>query len=172
VTEPRNDSRPANRDLREAASAPLAQRLSAKYLEQHCLLPLEIDADGSLRIAVGGPLDPTVVDELRLTYERPVTLLTVPAAEIQAAILSAQSDTASVTVDLEAIDAAADGDRPVLDDLRALASQAPVIKLVNLMLLEALEHRASPPRKGCACGSASTEYCTTQRCTPASTRLP
>ena len=144
MSQPNGDPRPANRDLRAAASAPLAQRLSAKYLEQHCLLPLEIDATGSLRVAVGAPLDPTVVDELRLTFERPVTLLTVPAAEIEAAILSAQSDDASDAVDLEAIDVAAgDGERPALDDLRALASQAPVIKLVNLMLLEALEHRAS-----------------------------
>ncbi len=144
MTQPLEDSRPANRDLRAAASAPLAQRLSAKYLEQHCLLPLEIDADGSLRVAVGAPLDPTVVDELHLTYERPVTLVSVPAAEIEAAILSAQSDSASDLMDLEAIEVGAqDGERPALDDLRALASQAPVIKLVNLMLLEALEHRAS-----------------------------
>ncbi|MGD8726875.1 MAG: ATPase, T2SS/T4P/T4SS family [Gemmatimonadales bacterium] len=138
------DPRPANRDLRAAASAPLAQRLSAKYLEQHCLLPLEIDADGVLRVAAGAPLDPTVVDELRLTFDRPVTLVTVPSAEIEAAILSAQSDTAPEAMDLEAVDVTApDGERPALDDLRALASQAPVIKLVNLMLLEALEHRAS-----------------------------
>ena len=144
MTQLNGGPRPANRDLRAAASAPLAQRLSSKYLEQHCLLPLEIGPDGSLRVAAGGPLDPTVIDELRLAFERPITLLTVPAAEIEAAILSAQSDTASDTVDLEAIDVAAlDGDRPALDDLRALASQAPVIKLVNLMLLEALEHRAS-----------------------------
>jgi general secretion pathway protein E len=95
-------------------------------------------------VAAGAPLDPTVVDELRLTFDRPVTLVTVPSAEIEAAILSAQSDTAPEAMDLEAVDVTApDGERPALDDLRALASQAPVIKLVNLMLLEALEHRAS-----------------------------
>ncbi len=135
---------PASRDLRTAAAGPLAQRLSPKYLEQHCLLPLEVAADGSLRVAVGRPLDPTVVDELRLTFQRPVTLLDVPAAEIEAAVLSAQSEADSTGIDLEAVDiAAGDGEREALDDLRALASQAPVIKLVNLMLLEALEHRAS-----------------------------
>ncbi|MEJ2237801.1 MAG: GspE/PulE family protein [Gemmatimonadales bacterium] len=133
-----------SRDLRVAAAGPLAQRLSPKYLEQHCLLPLEVATDGTLRVAVGGALDPTVVDELRLTFRRPVKLLEVPAAEIAAAILSAQSETEPADLHLETVDVAVgDGKREALDDLRALASQAPVIKLVNLMLLEALEHRAS-----------------------------
>ena len=133
---------PASRDLREAATGPLAQRLSPKYLEQHCLLPLDVASDGSVRIAAGRPLDPTVVDELRLTFEKPITLIDAQAAEIEAAILSAQSESDSETLNLEAVDVAA-GDGEALDDLRALASRAPVIKLVNLMLLEALEHRAS-----------------------------
>jgi general secretion pathway protein E len=135
---------PASRDLREAAAGPLAQRLSPKYLEQHCLLPLDVAPDGSVRIATGRPLDPTVVDELRLAFEKPITLIDAQAAEIEAAILSAQSESGSETLDLEAVEiGAGDGEGEALDDLRALASRAPVIKLVNLMLLEALEHRAS-----------------------------
>jgi general secretion pathway protein E len=135
---------PGSRDLREAAAGPLAQRLSPKYLEQHCLLPLGLAEDGTVRIAVGGPLDPTVLDELRLTFDRPVSLLQAPAAEIETAILSVQSETPAGTLDLEAVDLTADeGEPEALDDLRALANRAPVIKLVNLMLLEALEHRAS-----------------------------
>jgi len=135
---------PASRDLRAAAAGSLAERLSPKYLEQHCLLPLEIAADGTVRIAVGAPLDPTVIDELRLVFGRPITLLDAPAAEIEAAILSAQAERPAELLALEAIDVVAgEGEGEALDDLRALASQAPVIKLVSLMLLEALEHRAS-----------------------------
>ncbi|NIS63885.1 MAG: type II secretion system protein GspE [Gemmatimonadales bacterium] len=138
--------RPATRDLRAAATSPLARRLSPKYLEEHCLLPLDIADDGRLTVAAGAQLDPTVVDELCLTYERPVKVVEVPAAEIHGAILSAQAESPveASTPDLRDADLQVLApEEEALDDLRALASQAPVIKLVNLTILEALKHRAS-----------------------------
>ncbi|HYT04749.1 MAG TPA: ATPase, T2SS/T4P/T4SS family [Gemmatimonadales bacterium] len=133
-------------DLRAAAAGPLAQRLSSKYLEEHCLLPLAVAPSGELVVAAGAPLDPTVIDELCWTFERRVRLVEAPAAEIHAAVLSAQSEAAP---DVQATDLRG-GDLVVLtdeeetiDDLRALANQAPVIKLVNLLILEALRARSS-----------------------------
>ncbi len=133
-------------DLRAAAAGPLAQRLSPKYLEEHCLLPLAVAAGGELVVAAGMPLDPSVIDELCWTFERRVTLVEAPAAEIHAAIFSAQSE---ATPEVQATDLRG-GDLVVLadeeetiDDLRALANQAPVIKLVNVLILEALRARAS-----------------------------
>ena len=133
-------------DLRAGAAGSLARRLSPKYLDEYCLIPLSITETGELVIAAGGPLDPTVLDELSWLYERPVRVIDAAAAEIHAAVMSAQSD--------EPIDAAVadprDGDMVLLaeddatiDDLRALANQTPVIKLVNLLILEALRSRAS-----------------------------
>jgi general secretion pathway protein E len=135
-------------DLRAAAAAPLAHRLSAKYLEEHCLLPLAITESGDLLIAAGMTLDPTVLDELSWTYERRVHVVEASAAEIHGAVLSAQSDSA---IDLRGADSRGGGEdlivlteeEATIDDLRALASQAPVIKLVNLLILEALRARAS-----------------------------
>jgi len=143
---------PASRDLRRAAAGPLARRLSPKYLEEHCLLPLEIDGTGELVVAVGGPLDPSTQDELGLLYERPLRFVEVASDEIHAAVMSAQADAAGDegAADLGAADVqvlAQDDD--ALDDLRALASQAPVIRLVNLSLLEALRHRASDVHLEC-----------------------
>jgi general secretion pathway protein E len=136
----------AARDLRAAAVGPLANRVSPKYLEEHTLLPLGVADDGSLLVAVGGPLDPDVAYELRQTYGRRLSLVQAPAAEIHSAILSAASEAPAT---LRAADLRA-GDLEVLapeeeaiDDLRTLASQAPVIKLVNVILLEALRLRAS-----------------------------
>lgn len=139
---------PAGAALRAAAAGALARRLSPKYLEQHCLLPLEQAADGALLVAAGEPLDGTVLDELAWTFGRPVRLVAAASAEIQAAILSAHA-----AADAATSDAASDmrsGDLVVLsdeeetiDDLQALASQAPVIRLVNLTILEALRARAS-----------------------------
>ncbi len=113
-------------------------------MEEHCLIPLDLDDSGRLAVAVGGPLDPSVLDELRLTLGRPLALVDAPAAEIRAAVLSARGDDAVTTVDAGTGDAPGAGHvGAALDDLRALASEAPVIQLVNLMLLEALRQRAS-----------------------------
>ena len=120
------------RDLREAANGPLARRLSTRYLDEHCLLPLGLEPDGALATAVGGPLEPTVMDELSRLFGAPLRLIEMPAGEIQAAILAAQQDTTP-----------RNGGGDTLDDLRALADQAPVIQIVNMMLLDALRANAS-----------------------------
>src|SRR5919201_6141972 len=137
---------PLARDLRSAAASPLAMRLSPKYLEEHCLLPLGVDEDGALVVAVGAPLDPEVLDELRQTYGKRPKLVDAPAAEIQAAILATQTDgvPAHAAGDLRAAELElVSAEEETLDDLPALASQAPVIKLVNVIILEALRVRAS-----------------------------
>ncbi len=132
-------------DLRAGAAGSLAQRLSPKYLDEYCLIPLSITDANELLVAAGGPLDPTVLDELAWTYERPVHVIEAPPAEIHAAIMSAQTeDTADGGEDGRAagVELVADDD-VTIDDLRALANQTPVIKLVNLLILEALRARAS-----------------------------
>ena len=141
-----------NRQLRAAASGHLARRLSPRYLEEHCLLPLEVNDDGRLTVAVGQQLDPTVLDELRFIFERQLELIDVPAAEIQAAVMSSQDESSSgpETMDLQTADLQILGpEDDALDDLRSLASQPPVIKLVNLTVLEAFKHRASDVHVEC-----------------------
>jgi general secretion pathway protein E len=133
-------------ELRAAAAGPLAQRLSPKYLEEHCLLPLGVSDAGELLLAAEERPDPTVIDELSWAYGRRVKLVGAPAAEIHAAILSAQAESPP---EVQATDLRGNDlvllaeDEETIDDLRALANQAPVIKLVNVMILEALRARAS-----------------------------
>jgi general secretion pathway protein E len=139
-----SDTERSTQDLRAAASGPLARRLSPKYLEQHSILPLEI-RDGTLIVAAGGPLDPTTLDELGWTFESRVEVVEAPSAEIHAAIMSAAGDgLASQAADLRGADVEVVAEEEeAFDDVRALAHQAPVIKLVNVMILEALKARAS-----------------------------
>jgi general secretion pathway protein E len=132
-------------ELRAAAAHPLAQRLSLRYWEEHCLLPLAL-TESELVLATGVDVDVTVLDELAWCYERPVRLIPAPEAEVHAAILSAQSASGPATeaADLRGSDLVlVSPDDDALDDVRALANQAPVIKFVNLMILEALRARAS-----------------------------
>src|SRR2546426_5891126 len=74
--------------------SPLAQRLSPKYLEEHCLLPLAVAEGGALVVAAGLPLDPTVIDELCWAFQRPGRPLAAPAAPIPPAIPSAPTEAA------------------------------------------------------------------------------
>jgi general secretion pathway protein E len=139
---------PSGAELRIAAAGALARRLSPKYLEEYCLLPLMVTETGAVLVAAGEPLDPTTRDELAWLYGRPVQLLDAPAAEIQAAILSAQTDGAAGgaerATDLRSGELTVlNEEEDTIDDLQALASQAPVIKLVNVLILEALRARAS-----------------------------
>jgi general secretion pathway protein E len=146
---PPPDPSPVGRkvDLRAAAAAPLAQRLSPKYLEEYAVLPLAV-SDGVLWVAAGAPIEPALLDELAGVYAvRRVVAVDVPAGEIHAAVISAQAGAAPESAvadlrgaDLEILSPDEDG---ALDDLRSLANQAPVIKLVNVLILEALRARAS-----------------------------
>jgi general secretion pathway protein E len=134
----------STQDLRAAVSGPLARRLSPKYLEQHCILPLEIQ-DGTLVVAAGAPLDATTLDELAWTFESRVRVVEASSAEIHAAIMSAAGDgLANQAADLRGADVEVVAEEEeAFDDVRVLADQAPVIKLVNVMILEALKARAS-----------------------------
>ncbi len=132
------------RDLRDAASSSLARQLSPRYLEEHGLIPLE-RKEGVLVVAAPGPLDPTVLDELAWTYESRVQVVEVPRAEIDAAILSvAENPRTGAREDLSTNDIeVVTREEEAFDDVRAMADQPPVIKLVNVIILEALKARAS-----------------------------
>ena len=127
-------------DLRAAAAGALAARLSPRYLEEHRLIPLEIDANGVLTVAAGKVLDATVLDELSRVFERPVRAIPAEAAEIRAALLATRPATPAST---EAASAQNGDELVATGDLRALANEAPVIQFVNVMLLDALKAGAS-----------------------------
>ena len=130
------------RDLREAAGSALAARLSPRYLEEHCLIPLGISDDGTLEVAVGKGLEASVGDELSRLYQRKLRAVDVPQGEVIAAIMSATRPDAVTTSPAVARESDSAGDS-ALDDLEALANQAPVIKLVNVLMLDALQMGAS-----------------------------
>lgn len=123
------------RDLREAAAGPWARRLSPRYLEQHAVLPMGLDADGVLVLATAETPDATVLDELARLYGTSVRWEVHPAGALKAALLAAEREAPAAV-------ATGDAEGP-LDDLRALAEQEPVIRLVNVTLLDAFTAGAS-----------------------------
>ena len=127
---------------RYPAAEPLfADRLSARFLRHGRALPVAVEGD-TLSVAVADPLDaftPTAVAAatgLRVALE-----IAVPI-ELDAALARLYPDTAA---DAEA---AADADQgaPLEEDaerLKDLASEAPVIRLVNQLIARAVETGAS-----------------------------
>ncbi len=131
-------------DLREAAAGEWAQRLSPRYLDQHCLLPLGTADDHSLLVAAGEAVSQSTLDELELLFDRPIRIVEASAAEIRAAILATRRDSAlDQNGGSNGSAAQVTQDDVSLDDMRTLASQAPVVRLVNVLLLDALRASAS-----------------------------
>ncbi len=129
------------------SSERLSTGLTVEYLEHHGIMPIVRDGGRLLTATWAETVDQRALDDLRLLAGVPVELVHLPEAEVRAAIRRVYSSddltAEGVVAGLEdgkhsggELDAA-------LDDLVMLANEAPVVKLVNLLLLEALDARAS-----------------------------
>ncbi|HEX6616907.1 MAG TPA: GspE/PulE family protein [Gemmatimonadales bacterium] len=130
-----------------AGSRALSDRLSPGYLEHYGLLPLGTES-GCLRVATWFERpDPQALDDLRLLFDLDLELVPAREEQVRPAIrrlYGAGSVTArGVIENLPDARPIAAGPEAALDDLVHLANEAPVVKLVNLLVLEALELRAS-----------------------------
>jgi type II secretion system protein E len=121
--------------------------LTAEYLEYQKLLPLTLEAGALVTATWVDAPDIQALDDLAMLCRLPVRLVRLPEDDVRATIRRLYSGEVLSEEDLATdeqtvIAARADGD-PALDDLVSLANEAPVVKLVNLILLEAVESRAS-----------------------------
>jgi general secretion pathway protein E len=134
----------------------LSSTFSAAWLEQHGVMPLTRDATGLTVGTWHDTPEPLVLDELRLVHGGPITLQRLDESVLRAAIrrvyAAAGSTAQEVLADLAAArsaggatvtDTGIAGGALALDDLVHLANEAPVVRLVNLLVLEALDARAS-----------------------------
>ena len=126
----------------------LSPRLSASWLEHYAVLPLEV-VNGRARVATWRApteLDEGALDDLAIVLDADVELVQMPEPAVRAAIRRAYAEdaTAQGVIDAMGNGARDEGETTLaIDDLLALANEAPVVKLVNLLLVEALGARAS-----------------------------
>ena len=124
----------------------LEERISARFLRDSRALPIEEDEE-TLTLAVADPTDDYVRHSFELVTNRKIHRVVAIGTEIDGAIErlygGGRSAASQLTDgDLEArIDADALGDD--VQQLKDLASEAPVIRLVSLLITNALEARAS-----------------------------
>ncbi|MDD2801635.1 MAG: ATPase, T2SS/T4P/T4SS family, partial [Methylococcales bacterium] len=119
----------------------LPEHISLRFLKQYHVIGLSEDDD--IEVAMMDPEDQFVVDALQLATGKHVTPKVGLLSEIDAALDvqygEGRSQVDKIIDDMD-IDDIADED---LEHLKDLASEAPIIKMVNLIMQRAIETRAS-----------------------------
>ncbi len=116
----------------------LPERLGARFLRQARALPVRV-ADGQIELAVADPLDGFTPAAVQAATGRRVSLLVAVPIELEAAFDRLYPEG-------EADHLGQAGEQPSEDDaerLKDLASEAPVIRLVNQIIARAVETQAS-----------------------------
>ena len=114
--------------------------LSDRFLKKFRILPLEV-ANGHLRVAMADPLDSESLAALRLATGKQVVVSLADDQEISAALEKFYPDDSSIALDETYGEGAEEGQS--LEHLRDLASEAPVIRMVNQLISRAVERSAS-----------------------------
>src|SRR5438132_4181964 len=122
----------------------LEERLSSKFLRDAQAVPLRED-DEELAIAIADPTDSFVISAVQMASGKRVRPYIAAPNEIDAALErlygGGKSSMGAIVEGIQTRDEEQDwGD---VEHLKDLASEAPVVRLVNLLLTRALESRAS-----------------------------
>jgi general secretion pathway protein E len=127
------------------STVPVVKNLSPKYLRQYGVCPLSVDA-GVLTVATSDPLNPVITDDLRqATGLQTIRFVVSPLEAITETIDRAYEGAATPLqriVEGMDDDRGADGDEDI-NQLRDMAFEAPVVRLVNLLVENAISSRAS-----------------------------
>jgi general secretion pathway protein E len=122
--------------------APDIGSLSLRYLKQHLLLPVSV-SDSEMVVVMANPRDELALKALSMASGRTIQPQVGVASEIENGIEKLYGGGRSAMGQI--IDTLGEGDDDLEDveHLRDLASEAPVIRLVNLIMQRAVEARAS-----------------------------
>src|SRR5947199_47311 len=124
---------------------PVVKTLSAKYLRQYTVCPVSIE-NGLLTVAIADPLNAVVLDDLRQFTGLAVKLV-VSSAEAITEAIDRTYDGAATPLQriVEGIEdeSAGEGEEEDVSHLRDMAFEAPVVRLVNLLIENAIDAEAS-----------------------------
>jgi general secretion pathway protein E len=126
------------------SSVPVLKNVSAKYLRQSRVCPISLDGS-VLTVASADPLNTLITDELRQATGLSVKIVISPAVAITEAIDRIYDGAATPLQRIvEGIEdeKGPDGDEDV-NHLRDMAFEAPVVRLVNLLIENAISSEAS-----------------------------
>jgi general secretion pathway protein E len=119
----------------------LAEKVSARFLKEHRVLPIADLPDG-LAVAMADPLDGYVVKAMEFIAGKPIIARVGLQSQIETAYERLYGSGSGQVVK-QADDAGLDASVEDVERLKDLASEAPVIRLVNRLIAGAFEMRAS-----------------------------
>lgn len=118
--------------------------LSVKFLKEANVLPIE-EQDDCVVLAMVDPTDEFTIQAVELAYNKKVSPKIASMSQIENAINTlygeGQSSLANIVEEIETDDDLNGVD--YIERLKDLAGEAPIVRLVNLIINRAIEHRAS-----------------------------
>jgi len=127
------------------SAPPVIKNLSPKYLRQYVACPVAVDGS-TVTVATADPSNPLLLDDLRHMLGGRVTLCVAPAPAILDAIERAYGASTALQKIVEGMGPGGAGEGETEEDvnqLRDMAFEAPVVRLVNLLIDEAVTSEAS-----------------------------
>ena len=137
--------------LDDEIDAALTTKVPISFIREYYMVPFRQNGAAYL-VALNDPVDLLPLDDLRLLLGGPVIPVLCPKKDIQAVIdnyFDQQSENAADMIDSITMDEGEEGAVHTLDhieserDLLDLANEAPIIKLINLVITGAVKERAS-----------------------------
>jgi general secretion pathway protein E len=127
------------------STPPVLKELSPRYLRQAVACPIAVEGT-TVTVATADPTSPLLLDELQQTLPLAIRLCVAPGPAILEAIERAYGASTALQKIVEGMGSAAERDGDPEDDvghLRDMAFEAPVVRLVNLLIDGALAADAS-----------------------------
>ncbi|WP_431604126.1 type II secretion system ATPase GspE [Candidatus Methylocalor cossyra] len=124
-------------------TSPLPDTVSTRFLKENHAVGLAVDGD-TVVVAVVDPFDRELLDALALACDRPVRCCVGLQSEIDRALETQLGPGKTLMGEIvEHFGSDEDIDEADVEHLKDLASEAPVIRMVNLIMQRAVEARAS-----------------------------
>ena len=126
----------------------LVRKLQITYAKQHFVLPLYMQ-DDQLVVVTANPLDTEPVDHLSVLFKTPITLVLATSEKIIDAInkvydrISGLEGTAGEVLQDEDLGSLSKEIEETTKDVLEMMDEAPVIRLVNQILVQAVKEHAS-----------------------------
>jgi general secretion pathway protein E len=120
----------------------LGDRLPRTFVMQNRVLPVRLDAD-ALTLAIVDPLDPMPLESVRFVVDCAVRFEIITPAEFERAAEALYGEIDALEAGKVVVEADHETSDHDLQRLRDSASEAPVIRLVNQIIANAVDARAS-----------------------------
>ncbi len=122
------------------------QRISASMIKMYKIFPVSFENE-TLKIAVSDPLDSNLMDDLRFILGTPVEIYIAREKDIENMIEKyygvEEMNLETLIKEIQEIDIKDDYDEINLDQIEEMVNEAPVIRLLNLVLIQAIKDKAS-----------------------------